>query len=112
MSKREFKDHSKNDDFLEWEEVYRDNFYGTLKSEVERIWAEGKNVIFDIDVVGGLDIKKKFPDGPLLVFVKLPKIKELKIQLKKRGRRREEKIIIRVAKASIKLVPLLQFDLI
>src|SRR5690625_1803093 len=55
ISLKEFKQHIKNDDFLEWEEVYRDNFYGTLKTEVERLWALGKNVIFDIDVVGGLD---------------------------------------------------------
>ena len=54
---KEFKRRIKNDEFLEWEEVYRDNFYGTLKSEVERIWKSGKHVIFDIDVVGGLDIK-------------------------------------------------------
>ena len=65
MNVSEFKKHIKNDDFLEWEEVYRDNFYGTLKSEVERLWAEGKNVIFDIDVVGGLRIKKKYPKETL-----------------------------------------------
>jgi len=112
MSKREFKDHIKNDDFLEWEEVYRDNFYGTLKSEVERIWAEGKNVIFDIDVVGGLDIKKIFPDRTLAVFVKPPNIEELKIRLKKRGTESEEKISMRVAKASIEMATAPQFDFI
>ena len=57
LSTEDFKKKIKNDEFLEWEEVYRDNFYGTLKAEVERIWAKGKNVIFDSDVVGGLDIK-------------------------------------------------------
>src|SRR5690625_550012 len=112
MSKREFKDHIKNDDFLEWEEVYRDNFYGTLKSEVERIWAEGKNVIFDIDVVGGLDIIKIFPDRTLAVFVKPPNIEELKIRLKKRGTESEEKISMRVAKASIEMATAPQFDFI
>jgi len=61
MSIEQFKKHIKAEDFIEWEEVYRDNFYGTLKSEVERIWAKGKNVIFDIDVAGGLRIKSKFP---------------------------------------------------
>ena len=70
VSVREFKDKIKKDEFLEWEEVYRDNFYGTLKSEVERIWALGKHVIFDIDVVGGLRIKKKFPEQTLAVFCK------------------------------------------
>ena len=84
ISLKEFKQHIKNGDFLEWEEVYRDNFYGTLKSEVERIWSHGKNVIFDIDVVGGLRIKKKFPEKTLAVFVKPPSIDELKIRLKKR----------------------------
>jgi len=68
---------------LEWEEVYRDNFYGTLKKEVERIWALGKHVIFDIDVSGGLRIKKKFPEKTLGCFVKPPSIDELKIRLKK-----------------------------
>ena len=59
LSTRAFKDKIKNDEFLEWEEVYRDNFYGTLKTEVERIWAKGKHVIFDIDVVGGLANQKE-----------------------------------------------------
>lgn len=83
MSVSQFKRHIKDGDFLEWEEVYRDNFYGTLKSEVERLWAEGKNVIFDIDVSGGLRIKKKFPEKTLAVFVKPPSVDELKIRLKK-----------------------------
>ena len=75
LSAKEFKSKIKNDEFLEWEEVYRDNFYGTLKSEVERIWAKGKNVIFDIDVSGGLRIKRKFPEETLAVFVKPPSIR-------------------------------------
>ena len=69
LSLSDFKQKIKNDEFLEWEEVYRDNFYGTLKSEVERIWAKGKHVIFDIDVVGGLDIKHIYPDRTLALFV-------------------------------------------
>jgi len=108
----EFKNHIKNDDFLEWEEVYRDNFYGTLKSEVERLWAEGKNVIFDIDVVGGLRIKKKFPENTLAVFVKPPSVDELKIRLKKRSTESEDKINMRVAKASVELATAPQFDTI
>ncbi len=110
ISTKEFKQHIKNDDFLEWEEVYRDNFYGTLKSEVERLWAEGKNVIFDIDVVGGLRIKKKFPKETLAVFVKPPSVDELKIRLKKRSTESEDKINMRVAKASVELATAPQFD--
>ncbi|MEO9892580.1 guanylate kinase [Aurantibacter sp.] len=110
ISISEFKNHIKNDDFLEWEEVYRDNFYGTLKTEVERLWAEGKNVIFDIDVVGGLRIKKKFPDQTLAVFVKPPSVDELKIRLKKRSTESEDKINMRIAKASVELATAPQFD--
>lgn len=112
MSVSEFKNHIKNDDFLEWEEVYRDNFYGTLKSEVERLWAEGKNVIFDIDVSGGLRIKKKFPEQTLAVFVKPPSIDELKIRLKKRSTESDDKINMRIAKASVELATAPQFDYI
>lgn len=110
MKLSEFKQHIKNDDFLEWEEVYRDNFYGTLKSEVERLWAEGKNVIFDIDVAGGLRIKKKFPKETLAVFVKPPSVDELKIRLKKRSTESDEKINMRIAKASVELATAPQFD--
>src|SRR5690606_3632852 len=104
------KQHIKADDFLEWEEVYRDNFYGTLKSEVERLWAQGKNVIFDIDVVGGLRIKKKFPERTLAVFVKPPSVDELKIRLKKRSTESDDKIKMRIAKASVELATAPQFD--
>ncbi len=110
ISLHDFKQHIKNDDFLEWEEVYRDNFYGTLKSEVERIWAMGKHVIFDIDVVGGLRIKKKYPDKTLAVFVKPPSVDELKIRLKKRKTESEDKINMRIAKASVELATAPQFD--
>ena len=110
ISATEFKQHIKNEDFLEWEEVYRDNFYGTLKSEIERIWAKGKNVIFDIDVAGGLRIKSKFPNETLAVFVKPPSIDELKIRLKKRKSESDDKINMRIAKASIELATAPQFD--
>lgn len=110
MSISEFKNHIRNEDFLEWEEVYRDNFYGTLKTEIERLWAEGKNVIFDIDVAGGLRIKRKFPDVTLAVFVKPPSVDELKIRLKKRSTESEDKINMRIAKASVELATAPQFD--
>ena len=112
ISTSEFKNHIKNDDFLEWEEVYRDNFYGTLNTEVERLWAQGKNVIFDIDVVGGLRIKKKYPEQTLAVFVKPPSVDELKIRLKKRSTESEDKINMRVAKASVELATAPQFDVV
>ena len=112
LSLKEFKRRIKNDEFLEWEEVYRDNFYGTLKSEVERIWKLGKHVIFDIDVVGGLDIKKLYPERTLAVFVKPTSIEELKIRLKKRQTESEDRINMRVAKASIELATAPQFDYI
>jgi guanylate kinase len=110
ISLTEFKNHIKAHDFLEWEEVYRDNFYGTLKSEIERIWALGKNVIFDIDVAGGLRIKSKFPEETLAVFVKPPSIDELKIRLKKRSTESDDKINMRIAKASVELATAPQFD--
>ena len=112
ISIEQFKTHIKAEDFVEWEEVYRDNFYGTLKSEVERIWALGKNVIFDIDVAGGLRIKKKVPEETLAVFVKPPSIDELKIRLKKRSTESDEKINMRIAKASVELATAPQFDVI
>ena len=112
MSLDQFKQHIKNEDFVEWEEVYRDNFYGTLKSEVERIWAKGKNVIFDIDVAGGLRIKSKFQEETLAVFVKPPSVDELKRRLKERSTESEEKINMRIAKAHVELATAPQFDVI
>ncbi len=112
LSTQEFIQHIKKDDFLEWEEVYRDNFYGTLKSEIERIWSLGKHVIFDIDVSGGLRIKRKFPEQTLSIFVKPPSIDELKIRLKKRKTESADKINMRVAKASAELATAPLFDII
>tara|TARA_R110001592_G_scaffold306747_2_gene579803 strand:- start:157 stop:708 length:552 start_codon:yes stop_codon:yes gene_type:complete len=112
LSAKEFKTKIKNDEFLEWEEVYRDNFYGTLKSEVERIWAKGKHVIFDIDVSGGLRIKRKFPEETLAIFVKPPSIDELKIRLKKRKTESDDKINMRISKASAELATAPLFDVI
>jgi guanylate kinase len=110
MDLKAFKTHIKNDDFLEWEEVYRDNFYGTLNAEIARIWAMKKHVVFDIDVVGGLDIKRIYPEQTLAVFVEPPSIEELKIRLKKRKTESEDRIAMRVAKASIEMATAPQFD--
>ena len=112
LSIDDFKQHIKADEFLEWEEVYRDNFYGTFKKEIERIWALGKHVIFDIDVSGGLRIKRKFPEQTLAIFVKPPSIDALKIRLKKRQTESQDKINMRVAKASAELATAPLFDCI
>lgn len=112
LSFEDFKKKIKNDEFLEWEEVYRDNFYGTLKSEIERIWAMGKHVIFDIDVSGGLRIKRKYPEQTLAVFVKPPSIDELKIRLKRRKTESTDKINMRISKASAELATAPLFDAI
>ena len=112
LSTDEFKSHIKSDSFLEWEEVYRDNFYGTLKSEVERIWGLGKHVIFDIDVSGGLRIKRKYPEDTIAIFVKPPSVDELKIRLKKRKTETENKINMRISKASAEMATADLFDLV
>lgn len=112
LGREEFIKHIKDDSFLEWEEVYRDNFYGTLKTEINRIWKLGKHVIFDIDVSGGLRIKRKFPDQTLSIFVKPPSIDELKIRLKKRSTEDKDKINMRIAKASAELATAPLFDVI
>lgn len=110
LSLKEFKTKIKTNAFLEWEEVYRDNFYGTLKSEIERIWANGKHVIFDIDVSGGLRIKRKFPEQTLAIFIKPPDLNELVRRLKDRGEESEDKINMRVAKAPSELATAPLFD--
>ena len=112
ISVEAFKHHIENGDFLEWEEVYSNNFYGTLKSEVERIWSEGKHAIFDIDVVGGLRIKQKFPEKTLAVFVKTPSIEIMEKRLRSRETESEEKIQERLAKAEKELSYAKDFDVI
>jgi len=112
ISPQEFKEKIKNDEFVEWEEVYKDNFYGTLKSEVNRLLQEGKNVIFDIDVKGGLNIKKQFPDNSLAIFVQPPSIEELKKRLENRQTETPEKIQMRIAKAGDEIKYAKDFDVI
>jgi len=112
ISLEEFKKHIDQDDFVEWEEVYSNNFYGTLKSEVERIWSEGKHAIFDIDVVGGLRIKQKFPEKTMAVFVKTPSIEVMEKRLRSRKTESEEKIQERLAKAEKELSYAENFDVI
>jgi len=112
LSLDKFKNKIEQDEFLEWEEVYKDNFYGTLKSEVERIWAKGKHVIFDIDVVGGLAIKKQFPENTLAIFVQPPSIEELERRLRDRQTESEDKILMRLAKSTKELSSAKEFDVI
>lgn len=107
-----FKKHIDQDDFVEWEEVYTNNFYGTLKSEVERIWADGKHAIFDIDVIGGLRIKEKFPERTLSVFVKAPSLEIMENRLRSRETESEEKIQQRLSKAEKELSYAEKFDVI
>lgn len=99
LSHEEFKQRIANNEFLEYEEVYGGNFYGTLKSEVDRIWAMGKAVIFDVDVEGGLNIKKHFGDKALAVFVKPPSVEVLEQRLRYRSTETEETLRIRINKA-------------
>ena len=110
LSVEDFKKGIKHDDFLEWEEVYRNQFYGTLKSEIRRIWDEGKVVIFDVDVKGGLNIKKYFGDKALAIFVEPPTVQELENRLRKRGTETEESLRKRVEKAEYELSFAPQFD--
>lgn len=99
LSPADFKQKIDEGAFVEWEEVYPEHFYGTLRSEVERLLSEGKNVIFDIDVKGGLNIKKYFPDRTLAVFVQAPSLEELEKRLRARNTETEDKIQLRMAKA-------------
>jgi guanylate kinase len=107
-----FKDKIKEQAFVEWEEVYTNNFYGTLKSEMERIWSEGKAVIFDVDVIGGLNIKKQFGDNAYSIFVKPPSYEELEKRLRGRSTESEDKINQRMEKASKELAFSSEFDCI
>jgi guanylate kinase len=102
----------KEDAFIEWEEVYTDNYYGTLRSEIERIWSEGKTVIFDVDVVGGLNIKRIFDGQALAIFVQPPSYDELEKRLRHRSTESEEKINMRMAKARKELSSASKFDVI
>ncbi len=112
ISASEFQKKIDENAFVEYEEVYKDNFYGTLKSELDRIWDEGKHVIFDIDVIGGLEIKKQFPEQTLAVFVSPPSVEELERRLRFRQTETEEKIQMRIAKAEREIATSDQFDVI
>ena len=106
----DFKKKIKEDVFLEWEEVYENQFYGTLKSEVQRVWNEGKAVIFDVDVAGGLNIKKQYTQECLSIFIMPPSVDVLRERLSGRGSETDEKIEVRLAKAEEEIAKNQKFD--
>jgi guanylate kinase len=112
LSASDFMTRVKNGDFLEWEEVYTDQYYGTLKSEIHRIWESGYNVIFDVDVVGGLNLKKIFGNNALAIFVQPPSIEVLNFRLRNRSTETPEKIAMRIEKAAQEMKFANQFDYI
>ncbi len=112
LSPDEFRDKIANEEFLEYEEVYPDKFYGTLKSEVDRINDEGNNVIFDVDCIGGLNIKKIYGEKALSIFIMPPSLEVLRERLEKRGTETSEVIERRLSKAEFEMSYASQFDTI
>lgn len=112
FSAEEFKRLRDDNRFLEWQEVYVNQFYGTLLSEVERIWNEGNHVLFDVDVKGGVNIKKQFPSQTLAIFVQPPSVEELRNRLIKRGTETPESLEKRVGKAKEELEYARFFDIV
>lgn len=110
LTPEEFKERIKKGDFLEYEEVYKDRFYGTLRSEVENQLEQGINVLLDVDVAGGLNIKRIYGDDALLIFIKPPSIEELKNRLEKRGTDSPQVIADRISKAEYELNLASQYD--
>ena len=110
LTPEEFKKKIDSKEFVEWEEVYEGNFYGTLKSEIDRIWKSGKNVIFDVDVKGGINLKNYFGDKGLAIFVKVPSLEVLKERLHDRGTESEESLSRRLFKANFEMTFQDKFD--
>ena len=112
LTPEEFREKIANDEFLEWEEVYSGVYYGTLKSEIDRIRTKGKHVVFDVDVVGGIDIKKQYGDDALAVFIKPPSLEELSKRLQLRSTETAETLQKRLEKAEWELSFATEFDTI
>jgi guanylate kinase len=110
MSNEEFKERVARGEFVEWEEVYAGTCYGTLKSEMERIWAKGNVIIFDVDVMGGINLKKLFGEDACSMFIMPPSVEELERRLRGRGTDSEEVIQKRIAKAEFELSKAPEFD--
>lgn len=108
----EFREKVRLGEFMEWEEVYPDQFYGTLKSEAERIWNRGKHILFDIDVMGGLNLRKQFPGSSLAVFVSPPSLEVLEKRLRERGTDSEEAVAKRIGKAGQEMAYAGEFDVV
>ena len=98
------------DEFVEWEEVYQGTCYGTLKREMERIWAKGHIILFDVDVMGGISLKRLFGEDACSVFIMPPSIEELERRLRGRGTDAEEVILKRIAKAEFEISKAPEFD--
>lgn len=112
ISASDFKSRIKNKDFLEWEQVYSNQYYGTLNSELEKIWNNKNHVIFDVDVIGGLNIKKKMQSNCLAIFIMPPSLNVLSKRLKLRGTDSKENVITRLEKASQEIALKDEFDFI
>ncbi|MBQ8204254.1 MAG: guanylate kinase [Alistipes sp.] len=110
MSNDEFRSRVERDEFVEWEEVYAGTCYGTLKSEMERIWNNGNVIIFDVDVMGGINLKQLFGDNACSIFIMPPSVEELERRLRGRGTDAEEVIAKRIAKAEFELSKATEFD--
>lgn len=110
LTPQEFRKHIADHDFAEWEEVYAGNYYGTLKSEIERLWSEGKHVLFDVDVKGGLKLKEAYGDRALAVFVKVSSEDEIRRRLNTRGTETEATMATRLAKVRYELSFEHEFD--
>jgi len=112
LTPEEFKTRIDNNEFVEWEEVYTGAFYGTLKSEIQRLWDEGKHVLFDVDVQGGLKLKEYYGDRALAVFVKVPDEETLRQRLMARGTETEESLSKRLFKVHFEMSFQSRFDVI
>jgi guanylate kinase len=110
LSIEEFKEKIKAQDFVEWEEVYKGNFYGTLKKEIERIWEEKKHVVFDVDVVGGISLKEYFKENSISIFIKPPSMEVLSERLKKRNADDRKAIKNRLEKSFEEMKSIEKFD--
>jgi guanylate kinase len=112
LSSTEFKQKIENEEFIEWQEVYAGDFKGTLKSEIKRLWAIGKDILFDVDVKGGLNLKRQFGERALAVFVQAPSLEILEQRLRARNTETEETLQTRLAKVRYEITFASQFDVI